>query len=156
MLGRFRGKRIEDVVFSSSPITVGPTATIQEALSLLNKNDIGSVVVVEGNNKAIGIFTERDFIRKLAGTKTDLKQARIQDYMTPSPVCYRPRASVLTALIRMMLGRFRHLVINGDQDQVIGVLSIKDLLCYLVYFDAFQRKREKKKAEKSENPELKV
>lgn len=128
---KLRQKRIEDVVFGQTPITAPKEMSVREAVALFNKHDIGCIVIEEQGNTA-GIFTERDFVRRIAEKQLDLDQATLGEYMTPNPICHKMDTLVLTSLIRMKTGKFRHIVIIDENQAPIGVLSIKDITSYLL------------------------
>ena len=73
-------KPISTIVYHK-PVTVKPTSTIADAVSVMQKGHFGCVLVVD-KGKPIGIFTERDVLFKLAGKGKDWKKAKIADYMT--------------------------------------------------------------------------
>ena len=64
-----------------APLTTSPTATVRETIRLLQENQAGCVIICDGQNKAIGIFTERDVLRRVIGKRVDL-DSPITDVMT--------------------------------------------------------------------------
>jgi CBS domain-containing protein len=84
--------------------------------------------------KLIGIFTERDFLNRIvaAGRSAD---APVREVMTPDPVTVNEHDSVQHAVEVMERGGYRHLPVTGpDPGQPLGVLSVKDLVHYLVEY----------------------
>ena len=92
-----------------------------------DENGIGSLVVVDGNGRTLGIVTDRLFIKALAQHRSDLSQLQAADVMeTPAPSC-APDTSVAEAMRIMTDRRLRHLVViqNG---RPAGIVSIGDLV----------------------------
>jgi CBS domain-containing protein len=114
------------------PLTVQLDASLQECLDLLQRHRIGSVVIVDESCKVRGIFTERDCVLKVMGKVPDLSQACVKDFMTPDPVREGPSATLAFALNLMSNGGFRHIPIVDQDDMPIGIVSVKDIVDYLV------------------------
>ncbi len=105
--------------------TVSPQDTILDALKLMADKDIGAVLVMEGQ-KLIGIFTERDYARRIS-LKGNSDSTPIKDVMTKQVYCISPDQSAEACMAQMVDKHFRHLpVVKGDK--VIGVISINDVV----------------------------
>ena len=114
------------------PITVSPQTTLEEVIKKLQNCKIGGVLVVDSSRKLVGVFTERDCVQKVLGRGIDMATTPVSDYMTQDPVAQPPDITTAYALNLMSLGGFRHLPIV-DQDNVpIGIISVKDVLDYIV------------------------
>ena len=72
---------------------------------------VGSIVVMEGG-RPVGIFTERDFLKKIAPLDQDLRYEPISKFMTPNPKSLPLDAPISKAMIFMRLGRFRHILLQ--------------------------------------------
>jgi CBS domain-containing protein len=114
------------------PVTVLATDSLSDVLQVLKKNKVGGVVVVNGAEKIQGIFTERDVILKVPLSDIDLEQAKISDYMTPDPQVIAMTTTMAYALNLMSQGGFRHLPIVDDANIPLGLISVKDIVDYLV------------------------
>jgi len=110
--------------------TVSPESSVYEALEELENNNLGSLVVVE-NGKLIGIFTERDYARKVILKGRSSKDTHVRDIMTERPVFVTPDSSIDVCMQLMSSGSFRHLPVL-DNDQLVGVISIGDLVKYII------------------------
>ena len=110
--------------------TVSPETSVFEALEELENNNMGSLVVVE-NGKLIGIFTERDYARKVILKGRSSKDTHVRDIMTERPVFVTPDSSIDVCMQLMSSGSFRHLPVL-DNDQLVGVISIGDLVKYII------------------------
>jgi CBS domain-containing protein len=110
--------------------TVGPGTSVYEALEELENNNMGSLVVVE-NGKLIGIFTERDYARKVILKGRSSKETQIRDSMTERPIFVSPDATIEECMQLMSSKNFRHLPVL-DNDQLVGVISISDLVKFII------------------------
>ncbi len=106
--------------------SVGPGATMMEALKIMADKKIGAVLIVEGN-KIHGIFSERDCVQNLANLTDCSLQAPITDFMT-SPVYYITLDQTLDDCMAVMTSkRLRHLpVLEGEE--LAGLISIGDVV----------------------------
>ena len=110
--------------------TVSPETSVYDALEKLEDNNLGSLVVVE-DEKLIGIFTERDYARKVILKGRSSKDTHVRDIMTERPVFVTPDSSIDTCMQLMSSKSFRHLPVL-DNDQLVGVISIGDLVKYII------------------------
>lgn len=118
---------LSDFHFSEEIYSCAKADSIKDVLKGLAFNNIGCAVVLE-NKKPIGIFTERDLIKKVVMQMDDLEDRQVSEVMTPDPVCIARTAPLRQALEEMQQGRFRHLVLIDENKNACGVLSIKDAL----------------------------
>ncbi len=114
---------------------VEPNAPIREVVRCMTERRTGCSLV-QRDGKLIGIFTERDFVNRVVARGLNVNLP-VEQVMTASPVTISRNASVFRAVELMQSGGYRHLPVLGDNDQPIGVLSVKDIVHYLVeYFPA--------------------
>ena len=105
---------------------IEPTATVFDALQLMAQKDIGAVLVMD-KGRIAGIFSERDYARKLALAARSSKETQLRDVMTTSVIYVRPDQTSADCMALMTQNRLRHLpVMEGEQ--VIGLISIGDLV----------------------------
>jgi CBS domain-containing protein len=105
-------------------LTVAPGDRLGEVAQRMVDRDVGAVIVMEGSNLA-GILTERDVLRAVAaGIGEDTV---VSDWMTRDPETMAPDEPTLHAAVLMIHGGFRHLPLV-DGDEVVGMLSIRDLM----------------------------
>lgn len=107
--------------------TVSPSATVHEAVEVMTKWDIGAVVVME-DNQLVGIFTERDCLHKIALPGRNTRETRISDVMTRQVRFATPELTVSECLALMTERRFRHLPVLDQDRELIGIISIGDLV----------------------------
>jgi len=109
----------------SEVISIEPGATVLDAAQAMNEHHIGSLVVL-AQGKLVGIFTERDVMRRVVAEQRDPAKTTVKDVMTHPVACAAPQTAYaeLCAVIRDK--RIRHLpVVDGDE--VVGMISIGDL-----------------------------
>ncbi len=110
--------------------TVSPESSVYEALEELEDNNLGSLVVVENGN-LIGIFTERDYARKVILKGRSSKETHVRDIMTERPIFVTPDSTIEVCMQLMSSKFIRHLPVL-DNDQLVGVISIGDVVRYII------------------------
>ena len=117
-----------------SCVTINITASTQDAIDLLIGHLIGAASVVE-DGVLRGIFGERDVLRKVLNKQVgDLTQIPVTQFMKADPQTANPEDSLDTAVLYMARGGFRHLPIVDEQQHPIGMVSIRDVISYLVEY----------------------
>ncbi len=111
-------------------ISVSPAATVQEAVEQMQKSKIGCLLLVE-SKKLEGIFTERDFLLKVAGLFKDLSSVPVSKFSTPDPETLRMDDPIGFALHLMHVGGYRHVPVVNEKNEPVAVLSIKDVVSFL-------------------------
>jgi CBS domain-containing protein len=110
---------------------VKPDQTVYEALLLLAEKDIGAVLVLDGHT-VCGIFSERDYARKIVLKGIFSREALVKDVMTKDLITVAPDANVFNCLSLMTQNHIRHLpVMQGEQ--VVGMISIGDVVNLVMY-----------------------
>ncbi len=111
------------------PGVVSADDSVADALPLMRQDRRGSVMVTD-EDKIVGIFTERDLIRRVPHEK-DLSEVRIKDVMTPQPFTYSPKDSIAYALNGMTTWGNRHLPIADEDNRLIGFVSVRKVLRHI-------------------------
>lgn len=106
--------------------TLGPDNTVLEAIQLMDEKNIGSVAVVK-DDQLIGIFTERDYTRKLILKGRSSMDTPLKEVMTRRVHYARPEQDVEQCMAMMTEYRIRHLPVMQD-DKLIGMISIGDVV----------------------------
>jgi CBS domain-containing protein len=109
---------------SRSLLTVEPGLGLKAVAERMVDKDVGAVLVIE-HGRLVGILTERDILRAVAGGITD--DTLVSDWMTPDPETMAPDETTRQAAVLMIHGGFRHMPIM-EGDEVVGMLSIRDLM----------------------------
>jgi len=107
-------------------LSISPDASVFEALQLMAAKDVGALVVLEGERLA-GIFSERDYARKVVLVGKFSKETAVREIMTAKVLCVRPDQTVDQCMALMTEHRIRHLPVL-DGSRVIGVISIGDVV----------------------------
>jgi CBS domain-containing protein len=110
--------------------SVTPDTTIAAAVELLNSKNIGAVLVMS-DAQLVGIFTERDVLRRVVGEHRDPDTTRVADVMTRELIVMRQTTTVQDAMTVVAEQRCRHLPIVED-GRVLGVISAGDLNHWLI------------------------
>lgn len=106
--------------------TIAPNMPVFDALKLMLEKDIGSLLVVEFG-KLVGIFTERDYARKIVLHGKSSQNTLVRDVMSSKLISVKPDDSLDFCMQIVTEKRIRHLPVM-DQDCLVGMLSIGDLL----------------------------
>ncbi len=106
--------------------TVTPDTTVFAALELMAERDIGALVVLEAD-EVVGIFSERDYARKVILEGKSSRSIPVSSIMTKNVICVRPDQTVNKCMALMTEKRIRHLPVL-ENDKLIGVVSIGDIV----------------------------
>jgi CBS domain-containing protein len=110
--------------------TVSPSTTAYDALQLMADHEIGSVLVVDAG-RLLGIFSERDYARKVILKGRSSRETTVSDLMTRDVYCVELGQSVQECMAIMTDRRVRHLpVVEGDR--LMGVVSIGDVVSKVI------------------------
>ncbi len=127
-----RNLRIDSVsrLFPTPPHQIAPAQTVAEAVALMREWKVGCVVVCEGE-RLVGILTERDVMKRVLAAGR-LLTTPVAEGMTPDPVTVPSKESIRGAIERMEKGGYRHLPVLDERERLVGILSIKRIVHYLV------------------------
>jgi CBS domain-containing protein len=115
-----------NVVFS-----VAPTVTVYKAIELMSLKNIGGLLITDDQGHLLGIFTERDYARRLILKGKSSKDTLIGEIMTENPVTVSPDNSIEDCM-KTMTNRFiRHLPVVDD-GELVGMISIGDVVRYII------------------------
>lgn len=106
--------------------SVSPNATVLDALTAMAEHDIGAVLVTEGD-RLMGIFTERDYARKVVLKGRASKDTQISELMTPNVCTITPSHTMDQVMNIMTENRFRHLPVV-DHGRISGIITIGDVV----------------------------
>src|SRR3974390_3322265 len=115
-------RNMSEMVRNQAPVTLPPSATVREACRYMRDRRVGAILVIEGDNRLLGIFTGRDvFHRGLAEGKSAAR-TKLAEVMTREPDTMPPGKTAIEALRLMEDGRYRHVPIV-DGGKVVGIVS---------------------------------
>lgn len=106
---------------------VAPRDTVLHALRVMADHDVGAVLVLDGE-RLVGIFSERDYARKVVLRGHASKDLPVSEVMTGKVAFVTPERSVEECMAIMSERRFRHLPVLADDGTVLGIVSIGDLV----------------------------
>jgi len=110
--------------------SVSPETTVYHALELMYKKNISAVLVME-NDKPAGIFTERDYARKVVLKGKTSKETRIDEIMTRDLITVSPENPIEEAMKIMSTRHIRHLPVM-ENGRLVGIVSIGDVVKYII------------------------
>ncbi len=121
-------KTVQQLLDSKHPrlVSVSPDTTVLDTLKLMAEKEIGAVLVLDGDRLA-GIFSERDYARKVVLQGKSSKDMAVREIMTDKVVCVRPEHTIEECMGLMTDKRIRHLPVL-DHKKVVGIISIGDVV----------------------------
>jgi CBS domain-containing protein len=106
--------------------SLSPEDSVYQALEMLADCNVGALLVMEGD-RLVGVFSERDYTRKIALAGRSSKDTKVKDIMTSKVLVVSPQTRTQECMALMSQKRIRHLpVVDGDK--VLGMISISDLM----------------------------
>ncbi len=111
--------------------TIGPEASVFEALESLARHDIGALVVVDDEGAVIGLLSERDYARKVILYGRISRDTRVRDIMTTSVLCVTSKQTVDACMALMTRHRIRHIPVV-ENGQLSGIVSIGDVVSAII------------------------
>lgn len=110
--------------------SIAPEATVFEAIKLMAEKNIGSLLVLS-SGELVGLFTERDYTRKIALHGKTSKATRIQEILSNKVISAARDSTVEECMKLMTENRVRHLPVLDD-GKVVGIISIGDLVNWII------------------------
>ncbi len=105
---------------------IAPDATAYDALELMADKNVGALMVTENGN-LVGVFSERDYARKVILKGKASKSTTVREIMTSSPISVKPAVTLRECMVLMTHKRIRHLPVL-DNNVILGVISIGDVV----------------------------
>ena len=105
--------------------TVSPAATVREAVREMNEKGVGALLVLVEDHP-VGIFTERDVLRRVVDEGRNPQATRVADVMTTDVLVVEPTTPVEQVMATMTARRIRHLPVV-DAGELVGIISIGDV-----------------------------
>jgi CBS domain-containing protein len=112
-------------------VQVSPDTTIRDVIDGMVSKRVGCVLVTE-SSKIVGVFSERDVLRKIAGQSIDVDTTPVSAVMTNDPQTLRNTAPLVYALHQMSMGGYRHIPLTNEDSEPVAVVSMRDIVEYIV------------------------
>ena len=116
---------------SSEIFSTSAERSVSHAVELMNRHGIGSLLVLQ-DDRLVGIFTERDVLTRVVAQSRNPSTTTISEVMTADPQFLSSEDTVSVAMERMTEKRARHLPVLGDDNKIIGLVSIGDVTRFLL------------------------
>jgi len=110
--------------------TISPAARVFDALQVMAEKDVGALLVVNGKT-LVGVFSERDYARKVILQGKSSKNIRVSEIMSSPPIFIEPENTVEQGLALMSAKHVRHLPVM-ENNRLIGIVTIGDLVRSLI------------------------
>jgi signal-transduction protein with cAMP-binding, CBS, and nucleotidyltransferase domain len=110
-----------------SLLQVAPGTVLADVIALMNEHHRGAVLVVQGE-RLLGIFTERDVLRRVVSQGLSLAQVQVGELMTANPDTIPEWATLAQALRVMVIGGYRHLPVVDGQGRPKSMVSMRDII----------------------------
>ena len=119
---------VHDLIKNQDVLRVeGSQAVLDVAKAMVSRN-IGAVPVLR-NGVLVGIFSERDLMKRVVAEGRDPRSTRVEEVMTQEPLSVTPQETLETCMHLMRRHGFRHLLICEDK-QLVGLVSLRDILLH--------------------------
>jgi CBS domain-containing protein len=106
---------------------VGPDASVQDAIDLLNAHNVGALLVMDADGKVVGILSERDIVRKVALRSKTSEEVKVRQVMTMKVLYVEASQAVEECMALMNEKSIRHLPVY-EKGVLLGLISIRDVL----------------------------
>ncbi len=112
--------------------SIKPQETVFEALKKMAEKDIGTLMVIDDEGKLIGMFSERDYARKLVLHGHSSRDSKVEEFMSTQLYCVSPDDTTLDCMALMTKQKVRHLPVL-DQNKIVGIVSIGDVVNQIIH-----------------------
>jgi CBS domain-containing protein len=113
--------------------SISPDATVFEALQRMAHHDVGALMVRDEKGRIVGIFSERDYARKIILQGKSSRETLVKEIMTPRVFYIKGSHSLEEGMAMMTKNKCRHLPVLDDDEELIGVISIGDIVNAVIH-----------------------
>ncbi len=114
-------------IMTTNLTTTPITTPIFEVMERMAREDVGRIIVTD-NEVPVGIFTERDVLRRVVNTAIDNRKTSVKEVMTAPMRAVREETHIVEAFGKMFGGRYRHLLVRGKRGRIVGIVSMRRIL----------------------------
>ena len=112
--------------------SVHPDNTVYEALSVLVEKNVGALMVLDSQDQVVGIFSERDYARKVIVKGRASRDTRISEIMTENPFTVAEHDTIEDCMVKMTDKHIRHLPVTDERNRLVGMISIGDVVKHII------------------------
>ena len=109
-------------------VTASPDESVAAAARRMAEHDVGTLAVLGEGGRPLGVVTDRDIVVYCVARGDDAARLQVREIMSGPPLLVRESTPIENALAEMAASRVRRLVVVGDRDELIGLLSVDDVL----------------------------
>ena len=114
-------------IMTGNLTTTQVSTSIFDVMQLMASQDVGRVIITD-QEVPVGIFTEKDVLRRVVITKVDAKKTAIKEVMTAPIHAVREETHIVDAFAQMYRGKYRHLLVRGRRGKIVGIVSMRRIL----------------------------
>jgi len=130
---------INDVLRSKGHevFSISPDATVFEALRSMAQLNVGALMVRDDSGRLVGIFSERDYARKIILRGKSSRETKVEEIMTPRVFYIKVNQTIEEGMALMTKNKCRHLPVLDDDEELVGVISIGDIVKAVIHEKEF-------------------
>jgi signal-transduction protein with cAMP-binding, CBS, and nucleotidyltransferase domain len=114
-------------IMTTNLTTAAISTSIFDVMKKMAAEDVGRIIVTD-NEVPVGIFTERDVLRRVVNSDMDAKATAIKEVMTSPIRAVREETHIVEAFGKMFRGKYRHLLVRGKRGRIVGIVSMRRIL----------------------------
>jgi len=114
-------------IMTTTLTTAPASASIFDVMTTMVAKDVGRIIITD-DDVPVGIFTEKDVLRRVVNPRLDARRTEIKSVMTTPVRAVREETHIIDAFGRMYRGKYRHLLVRGRRGKIIGIVSMRRIL----------------------------
>lgn len=114
-------------IMTTNLTTAPASASIFDVMATMVAKDVGRIIITD-DDVPVGIFTEKDVLRRVVNPRLDPRRTEIKSVMTTPVRAVREETHIIDAFGRMYRGKYRHLLVRGRRGKIIGIVSMRRIL----------------------------